>query len=399
MKNASSWLLFQQCFGYGTTTCSRLLEQFGHPREIFDLPAEEREAIPGLSGREKAAVRRAAAADTEKILEFCAHFGCQLLTPDDREYPQRLRNIYAPPAVLYVLGELRGLDDALAIAVVGTRRYTDYGRRAAETIAGQLAARGVVIVSGMALGIDGIAQAAALRAGGRTIAVTGSGIDVIYPRENETLAKQIVEKGGAVITEFPPGARPMAYHFPIRNRVISGLCQGTLVVEGSRRSGSLITAGHALAQDRDVFAVPGNIFSPGSAGPNWLISEGAKITCCCADILSEYEHFLPGEPEKTEKVFADPFDKPAGNGYNEPKAQAESAAGHGRSGGETACFGTAALNENQRRVYETLTGGPCSSDQIVAATGLAVGTVLSALTQLEICGLIRVYPGRLFSRR
>lgn len=393
VAQATAWIRFQRLFGFGTSRSQKVLDEIGHPANFFELPKEELEKYLRLTQAEERRMAEATEDHAERILAFCDDYGCRILTPDDEEYPERLKHIYAPPSVLYVLGSLAGLEDTLAIAMVGTRHNTDYGRRAAESISGELAAQGVTIVSGMAYGIDTICHRAVLRANGRTIAVWGTGIDKPYPAANRELAKAIVQSGGAIVTEFPPGEEPLPFHFPIRNRIIAGLCQGTVVVEGGYHSGSLITAGHALTQNRDVFAVPGGIFASMSQAPNWLISQGAVMARNGGDILKEYEHFIKKVPVSSENGDS-PFDNPLGNGYNERKNL--DASKTSQSGVQLSL--SQCLTDLQRQVYDALGEEPSSSDQIMARCGLPVGTVLAALTQMEIFGLVTVHPGRLFSR-
>ena len=227
--------------------------------------------------------------DSEKILEFCAKNNVSVLNCDSKFYPKRLRGIRSFPVVLYYKGRLPDIDDNLCVAMVGTRKMTDYGKHTAYELARELASCGVVIVSGMAEGIDAASHKGCLIAGGFTIAVFGCGIDRIYPYENKSLMEKIIEKG-LVMTEYPPGTEPKGFHFPVRNRIISGLSQAVLVVEADYRSGALITAKTALFQGRELYAVPGNINSSNSRGANSLLKNQAGIVTEAYDILSEYEH-------------------------------------------------------------------------------------------------------------
>lgn len=431
-ENKIPWIRFQKTFGCGTTRGQKVLDRFGgRPEAVFQESAEKLAATGLLTAGE---LKNMTGQGTEeaawRVLDFCEDYGCQALTPDDEEYPLCLRQIYNFPAVLYVRGSLSGLDEVLAIAMVGTRRPSDYGVRAAERIAGGLAEKGAVIVSGLARGIDTVSHTAALKAGGKTIAVLGCGIDIVYPLENAQLLELIVRYGGAVVTEFPPETQPLPRHFPIRNRVISGLSQGVVIVEGSRRSGSLITAGHAYAQNRDVFAVPGSIFSAASEGPNYLLSQHAKAVDRAEAILEEYEYRIEWEPKKKEeeKFFSEArepieqekfppqirgskekekffsakplssFEESEKNGYNDER-RPEDRRGGGKERRSTAIQQPlpAYLDEAQRKVYETLASEPRTADYIAAQSGLPTPAILSALTQLEIFGLVKTHPGRRFS--
>ena len=279
------WVLLTSVSQIGPARFSRLLERFGDAEAAWsasplDLAGAglDRRAIESLvSLRQKT--------DPESTWRKIEASGASVLTLEDPAYPPRLREIPDAPPVLYVKGSLTP-DDDWSVAVVGTRRATAYGLQVTEKIAGDVAAAGVTIVSGLALGIDTYAHRAALTRGGRTIAVLGSGIDRIYPGENRSLASRIMERG-ALISEFPLGTTPDAMNFPRRNRIVSGLARATLIVEADHKSGAMLTANNALEQGRDVFAVPGNILSPLSAGPNQLIKEGARVVTEAADILDE----------------------------------------------------------------------------------------------------------------
>ena len=378
---------------FGTVRAAKALEKWHSPTLLFHTE-DWRLRQHGMGEEELRRVREAKDADLGKVLGFCERNGVKILTPDDDLYPQRLRNIYSPPAVLYVAGSWMDLNDILTIAVVGTRRCTEYGSRVAREISADLAARGGVTVSGRAMGIDSCCHDATVEAGGRTIAVQGCGIDVTYPAANRELKKKILRSGGAVITEFPPGAEPNSYHFPIRNRIIAGLCHGTLVVEGERRSGSLITAGFALTEGRDVFAVPGNVDSPMSAAPNWLIREGAIMVREAGDILEEYDlrdydAAGPGEEAEAEQLTLCEKQPSKAKKKEKPAKAYPLRSDDGML--ET-------LNGSQRTVLEVLSSEPMTADEVVAATGLSVPETLSVLTQLEIFGIIRIHAGHRFSR-
>ncbi|WP_071433442.1 DNA-processing protein DprA [Angelakisella massiliensis] len=404
MSSTLEWMIFQRIFGYGTTRGQKLLERFGSPERLLAAYVPQMEPGEPFTKTElsKLSERSRYEQWAERTLERCWKLGCQVLTPDSPQYPARLRNIYSFPAVLYVLGELGEIDEQPAIAVVGTRKCTDYGRRAAEEFSWELARRGVIIVSGLALGIDSISQEAALKAGGRTIAVLGNGIDTVYPAQHRPLHRAILEHGGAVVSEYPPQEGAQPFFFPLRNRIISGLSLGTLVVEGTRHSGSLITAGHAVTQNRDVFAVPGSIYSPQSAGPNWLIGQGALPVSSWEEILAQYPWLTFSEP-KEQPPLQISFDNPTPSVYNgqkgassRPQKQKKACGSEAPKGGKTEA--PSYLTENQRRIFELLGEEPVSADRIVEQTGLPVPVVLANLTQLEIFGLVRTHPGRRFSR-
>jgi DNA processing protein len=274
-----------------------------------------------------------------------------------------LKDIYDPPALLYLRGALRR-EDELAVAIVGSRKTSAYGREVTERIGRDLARHGVTVVSGMARGIDSVAHKGALQGGGRTIAVLGCGVDVIYPSENRNLFHQIIEQG-AVLSEFPMGSPPEAGHFPRRNRIISGLSIGVVIVQASGESGSLITAGYALEQGREVFAVPGNIGAEGSRGTNQLIKEGAKLVESSEDILEEVLPQWRREGETAQK------------------------------GGDAVLT----LTEAEKCLYGLLDETPLHIDALIRESQLDPGSVSSLLLNLELKGLISQWPGKCFSKK
>ncbi len=292
MQESRYWLALKQVPGIGNLLFKRLIEVYRTPEVVFDAAEIDLAQVEGLSLKLAKAIHAFDDFDVvDRELETLEKASVALLTLGDPAYPARLLAIYDPPPVLYVKGILldgnRGSEDeAPAIAVVGTRKTTAYGRRVADRLCQALSEQGVTIVSGFARGVDGIAHRAALRAGGQTIAVLGCGLDVVYPPEHKKLYHELVEKG-AIISEFPLGTAPVAHNFPKRNRIISGLSLGCLVVEAGLKSGSLITARLAMEQGREVFAVPGAIDSDLSAGPHQLIASGAKLVQTVDDILVE----------------------------------------------------------------------------------------------------------------
>ena len=263
-----------------------LLEQFGTPYDLFNADEAEIEKMP-CSRQLKSRLADKSLAEANRIMEFCKSCGVGILFWQDEQYPASLRPLRDPPVLLYYKGHLPALSGRLCISVVGTRSMSEYGKRMAYKIGYELGAAGTVVVSGMALGNDSVATAGAIAAGGQTIAVLGSGIDMIYPREHAALYDEILRRG-AVMTEFPPSTPPTGRNFPIRNRLISGLSQGTVVVEGDLRSGALITAKNAILQGRDIYAFPGNVGETNSAGTNQLISDGAAIVLSARDVLDNY---------------------------------------------------------------------------------------------------------------
>jgi DNA processing protein len=287
--------------------------------------------------------------DPDAEMERLARLGVAALTWDDPAYPARLKEIYDKPPVLYIRGELTAADE-WCIAVVGTRRPTAYGRQVAEELSAGLARNGICVVSGLARGVDAIAHRTALDAGARTIAVLACGLDLVYPREHAALAKEITGHG-ALISDYPPGTQPRGDYFPRRNRIMSGLSMGVLIIEGDLKSGAMITARLALEQDREVFAVPGSVFSAQSRGTNSLIQEGAKLVLTVDDVLEELNlKAVPQQMEMREII-------------------------------ETTDTETALLRHISRE--------PAHVDEVCRDSGLPVATVSSVLAMLELKGLVR----------
>jgi DNA processing protein len=299
-------------------------------------------------------------ADPAAIVARARGKGMTVIAMRDPSFPSRLRTIPDPPPALFVRGHL---DEAPAVALVGSRRATPYGRAAAERLAYDLALAGIAVVSGLARGIDGAAHRAALDGGGRTVAVLGCGVDVVYPREHRHLADAVASHG-ALVSEFAPGTPPLPGHFPRRNRLISGLAMGVVVVEGAADSGALVTVDYALEQGRDVFAVPGSIFSPRSRAPHQLLRQGARVVESVADIQQELG--LGSMPARGPDESAGP----EGSGRDDAEA----------------------------RVLEALEGGPASLDELVEATALPAARVVSLVTVLELRGLIQTLPGQMVMR-
>lgn len=277
------WVGFNLVRGIGAVRMRALLDYFGDAQTAWDAPADALQTA-GLSQKIlETLLKVRSGGSLERVWERLQVQGITILTWEDENYPRRLREIAQPPPVLYTRGSVLA-EDEWAIAVVGTRRITSYGRQVAEDVAGKLARSGVTIVSGLARGVDAVGHQAAIHAGGRTLAVLGSGIDNIYPPENRRLAEQIISQG-ALITDYAPGTPPDAINFPPRNRIISGLARAVIVVEAGKSSGALITAAFAAEQGREVFAVPGNIYAPQSQGSNLLIQQGARPYLDCQDVL------------------------------------------------------------------------------------------------------------------
>lgn len=330
-------------------------------------------AEPGLYAaqlQEKGlALLRHALADEARLLGGLAKKKMALVLREDAQYPPLLRQIAHPPHLLYVYGET-DLTDRFPVAVVGTRRASAYGLTHTREIAAELAQTGVCVVSGLALGIDAAAHTGALDGGGRTVAVLGSALDKPYPQENEPLMRRILESGGSVVSEYAPGTPPSRYSFLQRNRIIAGMCLGTLVTEGPRRSGALNTATRTLENGREVFALPGNVDSPGAQLPNMLISEGARLVTGAADILSALV-IEPKDAPKAAQAAVAPMEAPAEKKPHIP-------------GG---------LDETQRAICAALLAGAADFDALCAVSGLESDELGALLIEMEMDGLVTPLAG------
>ena len=354
MEPLKYWLGFNLVKGIGPAKLKSLLDFFSSPESAWFATELELQRL----GFDKRAIRNLLQAradiDLDRELARVHAANIDILTWESPTYPTYLREIPNAPPVLYVQGEIKEVDQ-FAVAIVGTRRLTSYGRQVTRDLVAGLVRNHVTVVSGLARGIDAVAHKTAVELGGRTIAVLGSGLDCIYPAENRQLARDIVNGSGAVISEYALGVKPEAKNFPPRNRIISGLSFGVVVVEAGERSGALITTNFALEQDREVFAVPGNITSPASKGPNKLIQQGAKLVTKVEDILEELN--LSRVVEKTAVQLALP---------------------------ETA---------EEVAIYTNLSTQAVHIDELCRSTGLSTGLVSSTLTLMELKGLVQQVGG------
>ena len=338
MAGLKYWVWLNECRGLTNRSRALLLDHFGSPEDVYYADEAEYALVEDLSKKQLELLADKSTDGADKILGDCQRLGLRILTMQDADYPARLRGIFEPPCLLYVKGTLPAFDEEVAVAMVGTRACTPYGTQSAEKIAYGLAKQGALVVSGAARGIDSAAHRGALRAGGVTVAVLGNGLDVVYPEENAGLYRDIAATG-ALLSEYPPGTTAEGWHFPIRNRIISGLCLATVVVEAPlERSGALITANTALEQGRDVFAVPGPIDASASRGCNRLIADGAGLVSESWDILREYQAMYP------HKILGERVELPHALGY-----QARDGAGGGKGGGDARGSGSAAGARPDRR--------------------------------------------------
>lgn len=282
------WVWLSGCCQYNTETFDRLVRHYPTPRHIFRAEEEELVSVVGKKNADVVRILRHDLSDAERIMHYCVMTDTGIISYGDDDYPTRLRMLQDPPPVLYYRGRRLKVDDDLLVSVVGTRKMSEYGKRMTFEIAHDLARAGATVVTGMALGIDGVASAAALAAGKSTIAVIGSGLDIVYPKEHTRLFSAIAERG-TVLSEFAPGTRPEGRNFPRRNRIISGLSQALVVIEGNEKSGALISARCAEKQGRDIFALPGNADEENSQATAILLKQGARPLTCADDVIRFYE--------------------------------------------------------------------------------------------------------------
>ena len=390
--------------GVGYQTIRRLLTAFESAQRALDATLEELTQVEGLTANiSQQLVSGKSRVSVDQELELIEAHNCHLLAINDSTYPMLLKEIADPPPLLYVRGEL-GQPDAPSITIVGTRSPTNYGKTISRQLSQQLAESGITVISGFARGIDTCAHQGALQANGRTIAVLGNGLSQIYPAENRELADEIM-KSGALISEFPMTVPPFPKNFPRRNRVVSGMSSGTVVVEASIRSGSLITARHAAEQGREVFAVPGQIFSNQSKGSHQLINQGAKLINAIDDIWEAFPNrrLTPPLTSPPIQLPLDQNDSARGrvnsNLFAEVSARDTSIGSTGTSSENPSVQATQQLSTDERAILEAI-GVPCSHiDQIARTTALPMNKVSSALVMLELKGIVQQMPGKQFARQ
>lgn len=383
------WVWLGLALPPGSRLIDEILRQFPDPEEFFLAGEAGIAQIGRISRADALYIRNTELSDAEKAMETAEEYGAAVLCRNSPEYPQRLLEIETAPAVLYAKGDLSCLNKAPAIAAIGTRRISDYGRRISGVIGGGLGKAGAVVVSGMAQGVDSACHEACLDAGGKTVAVQGCGICNVFPAENEELKERIIASG-AVISEFAPDAEPQSSFFPIRNRIISGMSMGVCVVEAAARSGTSITARIAAEQGRKVFAVPADVLRPTSQGTLRLLRSGAIPVASAADILSEYESEFPAEFAAAKKVLP--------TQSREQKSAARSVPEHSPRQSDLRVKRAApeGISPEAAAVYGVIGFEPLSADEISDMAKLSSGQTSAALTELEIFGLIAPAAGRRF---
>lgn len=448
------WIWLAEQLGAANRDFRTLIELYDQPFDIFSADVPELERVPNISQRNVTALSEKSLTRATEILDACQRLQIGILPYGDPSYPRSLRELDTPPVLLYYRGALPDFDRALMIGMVGTRRMSEYGLRSAYKIAYEISSVGALVVSGMAAGIDGVCAAAALAASAPTVAVLGCGIDVVYPKHHGVLKREIEQKG-LLLSEYPPATRPNHYHFPTRNRLISGLTQGTVVVEAGVGSGSLITAKNAILQGRDVFALPANVGSRGSEGTNGLLRDGANLVLGAEDILTPYQYAyaaslnmhrlaeakahaqpdlaylarlgvvtLTDERDKPAQKDADTtrtrskqteVRKPFGTSQKtakrkaateqpapQPQNQLQKAAGtqpsSGRATANTPDAILSSLTDTQRAVLDAIPDDRAITVDAIGNTELPYGEIIAALTMLEILGLVQKLPGALYTK-
>lgn len=412
------WIWLAHRPGLSDRGRAALLQRFQDPEDIFYADRKTLAEVEGLSGTGLEALGDKSLDEAQSILKICRDKKLGILTFQDAAYPRRLRNISDPPAVLYYKGQIPDLESCPAIAVVGTRKASAYGLTTAKRMGYQIARCGGIVVSGMAYGIDGMATAGALTAGSPAVGVLGCGVDVVYPMSNRSLFRDM-EEYGWLVSEFPPGYPPSRWTFPKRNRIISGMCNGVLVIEAPEKSGSLITARQAAEQGRDVFVVPGNIDLPSFQGSNQLLRDGAIMVSSGWEVVSEYEGLYPnslrkelGQCRQTAYPEEVQFAADSGKKYEKvaqdiqkpkqirnlkkkldkiDKKDIDNTASRPYSVVDTDSI---PLSDEERSVIQILEQGERLVDDVIAQTGLPAGKLLSLLTMLELKGVVRRLPGK-----
>jgi len=397
MSSLKYWVWLASLPRVGSQMKLALLEHFGEPEKIYFGEKEEYSLVKGMTRNILDALENKKLDPVDRILGDCDKLGLRIITMRDAEYPDRLRNIFDPPLLLYVQGRMPRFDEEVAVAMVGTRRSSAYAIETGEKLAFQMAGMGALIVSGLAAGSDAAAHRGALRADGFTAAVIGNGHDVIYPKEHKRLYEDIAARG-VILSEYPPGTDPVSSHFPVRNRIISGLCLAVVVVEAPEKSGSLITANRALDQGRDVFVIPGQVGDPRCAGSNILLRDGAGVVTDAWDVLGHYagqfphkirslrmetpRHFGGSPVEKESKKINIPDIPPESAEPDKPLL--DLSGDHG-------------LTDDQLRIVRTLNGRTVHVDDLVEETQIPTRRVLSALTVLELDRIVTQENGKRFS--
>ncbi len=406
MLEKEVWLWLSLHFGTGSPMYSKLYSHFGSISAIYDCDDADVDCIDWLATHHRRKLLDKNLDHAHEILDWCDYYGVQIITPSDKNYPYPLRALEKFPAVLYCRGNLPDFNKSLCISVVGTRNLTVEGQRNAYNLGYGLAKGGAIVVSGMAKGIDSVAQKGALYAGGSSVAVLGCGIDVVYPKENLALMEKLA-RVGAVITEYPPKTPPIGANFPIRNRIISALGAATVVVEADLNSGALITANYALEQGKMLFAFPGPVNSYASKGTNRLISEGARVATEAIDVLEQFMDVHPylnlsaskqrPDLSNVKKVAASDFNE--SSFYSNLKTTISSNKKESKASLARVVFDTSALDEKELIIYNFMEFDKPTSIDDFSKIDMEVSELASLITMLEIKGAIESAPGGFYIKK
>lgn len=429
MMKYSIWLSLK--LGANNPKFLMLYEKFGSAGDIYFAPTSALERASGLTREDVVALSDKSLKMADSIIEQCKRAKIGIISFEDERYPERLRNIYAPPAVLYYKGNFIDTSDKLTLSIVGTRQPGEIGKKTAKKMSGILAKSGIVIVSGIAEGIDKEVLHGAINTKGNVISVFAGGVDVIFPPENKYLIEKVAQKG-MIISEYPPGTTPFAANFPIRNRIISGLCSGVIIVEAPQKSGALITARHASEQGRDVFVVPGHVSDTNYEGSNALINDGVKPVTNIMDIFEEYIFMFADKINlekltkndfsliqfdedkkrtKTQKASQDELQKPKQQPVLEPQPQSTTVATLKPASKETqmlrstpitnsasaSATTTQQLEDGEDLILDLLKGKILTVDEIIEKTGWTSSKVLSVMLKLELKGVVKAMAGQRYS--
>lgn len=399
MSGLKYWLWLTTRQGLDAAGVLTVLDYFVTPERAYYADREEYDQLP-LAPKARSGLYSKELDSADRILGDCQRLSLRIMTLRDGDYPERLRQISAPPAVLYVRGKLFDFDEEAAIAVVGSRRPSQYGEMAAAKLGMELAAGGALVLSGIAEGLDTCALKGALKAGGPVVSVLGGGIDVPYPAVNRYLYEDVAA-AGALISEYPPGTEPKGFHFPRRNRILSGLSLGVLAVECKLHSGTMSTVRHAMDQDRDVFAIPGAIDAPMSEGTNWLIQQGAKLVTRGEDILEEYRSCFPGRLGRREPLSPQAVQQRLEDVERETVASVKQEMPDEEQKPHLERVPRAEqadrFTDDQLAILRALGEESCSADELVERTGIPARRILSALTMLQVERVVEESTGRRFS--
>lgn len=419
-----NWIWLAEAIGRSGAVFRKLIRQFSHPEELIRADEETIRTVPELTEHNVRALMNKDRSEAVKILDSCERLGISLLPYVEKDYPQVLRDIPDPPALLYYVGKFPDFGHRFCVGMVGTRKMSESGMQNAFRLSYELAGAKALIISGLAEGIDGVCAVGAICGGGETVAVIGCGLDIAYPRHHGKLMNHIVETGGAILSEYPPGTRPMHYHFPIRNRIISGLSQVVIVVEAGSVSGSLITAKEAFRQGKNVYALPADTGAEIAEGNNQLLRDGAKVVLNAQDLVEHYRYVFEKRP-LSEKVRplrsgADRAElrrygvigfepepertpserKTTAQATGKTSVRAEIPTGEKRTAEPKATVPDAvlqSLDATQRAVLEAMPDDvPVTLEAI--RTEYSSGEVLAALTMLEVLGIVRKLPGSMYGK-